>query len=85
MDRTDAGAEICNPQNFGSVNVAKERVQGRLLFCEVIERGSHGIDFISRVINWKHDVEGGCIGPLTSILSPQAGRGGSRSGGRTRS
>jgi hypothetical protein len=71
-DSTDADAGIYTQQNFDSVNVAKERVQGRLVFCGVIERGSHGIDFTSRLINWKR----GCIWPLTLILSPQPGRGG---------
>jgi hypothetical protein len=46
MDRTDAGAEICNLQNFGFVNGAKECAQELLLFCGVTERGSLKIDLM---------------------------------------
>lgn len=41
-------AKICDLQNSGFVNDAKECVQERLFFCGVIEHGSQGIDLITR-------------------------------------
>jgi hypothetical protein len=67
----DIDGEICNLQNFGSANAAKECVQYRLPSFAANERVhkklSHSsAQFLERLINQ----------PLTSVLSRLAGRGG---------
>jgi hypothetical protein len=54
--RMGVAVEICDLQNFGFVNDAKECAQEQLLFCGVLERGSQGIDLITR----------GCLGKAQS-------------------
>jgi hypothetical protein len=43
-----AGVEICNLQNFGSANAAKECVQERLLSSVATERGSQISDLMTK-------------------------------------
>ena len=69
---TNADGEICSPQNFGSANAAKECAHCQLPSFATNERDSRRIILVTNAIFEKQDY----IFPLTSILSPQAGRGG---------
>jgi len=67
----DVGGEIYILRNFGSVSVAKEYVPAQLLSFAAIERDAQRLilDYY-RIFRKLFRI------PLTSILSPQAGRGG---------
>ena len=69
--RTDVGGEICSPRNFGSVSAAKESVQAQSPSFAAIER-----DLQRFILAMGASSETSFRIPLTSFLSPQAGRGG---------
>ena len=69
--RTDVGGEICSPRNFGSVSAARESVQAQSPSFATIERDSQRF-----ILTMNAFSEKSFRMPLTSILSPQAGRGG---------
>src|SRR5262249_4597869 len=69
--RTDVSGEICSQQDSGSVSAAKESVQAQWPFFATIERDSQRF-----ILAMNLSSENGFQMPLTSILSPQAGRGG---------
>lgn len=69
--RTDVGGEICIQRNFGSLGVAKEHVQAQSPSSVAIERDPRGL-----ILTLNVSSEKGLWMPLTSILSPLAGRGG---------
>jgi hypothetical protein len=69
--RTDVGGEICSPRNFGSVSVAKEYVRAQSPSFAAIERDPRRL-----ILTVNASSENGFRMPLTSILSPLAGRGG---------
>jgi hypothetical protein len=69
--QADSDGEICIPQNFDSGDAARECAQCRLPFFATCERGSRNVTLAAKTDSEKADE-----GPLTSILSPQAGRGG---------
>jgi len=69
--RTNVGGEICNPRNFGSVSSARESVQAQSPSFATIERDSQRF-----ILTMNASSEKSFRMPLTSILSPQAGRGG---------
>jgi hypothetical protein len=72
--RTDVGGEICSPRNFDSVSAAKESVQAQSPSSAAIERDSQRF-----ILAMGASSEKSFRIPLTSILSPQAGRGGDTS------
>ena len=72
--RTDVGGEICSPRNFGSVSAAKESVQAQSPSFAAIER-----DLQRFILAMGASSETSFRIPLTSILSPQAERGGDTS------
>jgi len=77
MGRKDAGAEICKSQNFGFVNAAKEFAQGRLLRCIAVGQGSKQSNLlVISCLRKEQTTDERNRSPLTSILSPRAGRGG---------
>ena len=69
--RTDVGGEICSPRNFGSVSVAKEYVRAQSPSFAAIKRDPRRL-----ILTVNASSEKGFRMPLTSILSPLAGRGG---------
>ena len=69
--RTDVGGEICGPRNFGSVRAARESVQAQSPFFATISRDSQRF-----ILTMNACSKRSFRMPLTSILSPQAGRGG---------
>ena len=69
--RRDVGGEICSPRNFGSVSAARESVQAQSPSFATIERDSQRF-----ILTMNAFSEKSFRTPLTSILSPQAGRGG---------
>jgi len=69
--RTDVGGEICSSRNFSSMTVAKEYVQAQSPSFAAIERGPRRLILTVNASPGK-----GFRMPLTSILSPLAGRGG---------
>ena len=68
---TDVGGEICCPRNFGSVSAARECAQAQSPSFATIERDSQRFILTMNASSGKSFRI-----PLTSILSPQAGRGG---------
>jgi hypothetical protein len=76
-NRADAGGETCNLRSSGSADVAKECTRIQLRSFEANERGAQRTQFRSNSFS-----QGGNLlvspshQPLTSILSPQPGRGG---------
>jgi len=72
--RVDVDDEIYILRNFGSVSVAKEYVQAPLPFFAAVERDSQQSVLTINMSSGKSFRM-----PLTSILSPKAGRGGERS------
>jgi len=74
----DADGEICSLQNSASADVAKEFAQVRLLSFATSERGSRRLTLIAKTTSEKADES-----PLTSVLSPQAGRGETYAGHNT--
>jgi hypothetical protein len=77
--RTDVGGEIYVSQNFCSLSVAKEYVQAESPSFAAIERDSQRF-----ILTMNASSEKSFRIPLTSILSPQAGRGGQQPGGFAR-
>jgi len=77
MDPTRAVAGICIVQNFGSADFAKERAPIRSGGCADNERGSQEANS-ARVMGSREEKLSSVrhLQPLTSILSPQSGRGG---------
>jgi hypothetical protein len=69
--RTDVGAEICSLRNFGPVSAARESVLAQSPSFGTIERDSQRF-----ILTMNPSSEKSFRIPLTSILSPQAGRGG---------
>ena len=69
--RTDVGDEICSLRNFGSASVAKERVQAQLPSFAALERDPQRSTLAINASSEKPFAD-----TLTSILSPQPGRGG---------
>ena len=77
-DRWDAVAGIYNRRNFGSVDGARGFARIPSPFCEADELGSQKDHLPSNVRAREAKLfESGRCYPLTSILSPQPGRGGS--------
>jgi len=70
--RTDVGGEICSPRNFGSASVAKEYAQAESPSLAAIEHDPQRFILTHQRVFQKAF----CEYPLTSILSPQAARGG---------
>jgi hypothetical protein len=70
--RMGVGVEICTRQNFGSASIAKESVQAQSTSFAAIERDPQRFILTSDTSSEKPFADT----PLTSILSPQAGRGG---------
>ena len=67
----DVGGEIYIQRNFGSVNVAKEYVPAQFLSFAAIERDAQRL-----ILDYYQIFRKLFRIPLTSNLSPQAGRGG---------
>jgi hypothetical protein len=72
--RWDAVVEICTVRSFDSADDAREYVRSRSRFCGGNGRESLAGDLVVGIACEKTKRE-----PLTSILSPQPGRGGSES------
>ena len=66
----DAVGETCSLQNFGCANAAKECAPVQLPSSATVERGSRRIMLMTHATSEKPDQRS-----LTSVLSPQAGRG----------
>ena len=69
--RTGVGGEICSPRNFSSVSAARESVQAQSPSFATIKRDSQRF-----ILTINASSEKSLRMPLTSILSPQARRGG---------